>query len=883
MKVLRGSTLRHHPAWRALNKCELSSLLNPSFRCDVKSRSCLCLFKWILKIHCTSLSSSQFAHSNVGLEMKYNWIFNELPTYVEQDNRRFVSQETGNLYISKVETSDVGSYICMIESTVTNRRVLSPPTPLVLRTDGKCRFRAPIEVRFPETVPAAKGATVKLECFALGNPVPTITWRRNGRSSFPDKVKVNKTNGVLEVPNFQQRDASSYECIAENSRGKNTVKGQLIFYARPNWIQNLTDSYMPIEENLHWVCKANGEPKPSYRWLKNGEPFLIEERIRIENGALMISAVGVSDAGMYQCLAENKHGVIYTSAELRVLASAPDFSTSPLKKLTPISVGGEVIIECKPKASPRATISWMKQNEILQENERILILEDGSLRVANVTKRDGGLYTCIAHNSFGSANSTGSLVVKDATIITIPPSDMDVTVGESTILPCQVSHDPSLNLEFSWSFNGQVIDFKRDGDHFEKGSSGDLMIRNIQLKHAGRYVCMVHTTVNRASAGGDLIVRGPPGPPGVVIVEEITESTAELSWSSGIDNHSPISMYTVQARTPFSVGWQALTAVPEVIGGDALRATVINLNPWVEYEFRVVATNSIGIGEPSLPSEKSRTEESFPKMGPANVSGGGGSRSELVISWEPVPEELQNGEGFGYVVAFRPLATTSWMKAAVTSADTSKYVFRNESVAPFSPYEVKVGVYNNKGEGPYSPVITVFSAEEGNAPINITTKKPRKLHSQARLHEIYSHYTLQYVLRSALRRLEDVIRRCIKRKDYYSYQYAVRSLLSARTNPAKSPSQAPGKIWWESASSRVVLNWEHVKAMENESEVTGYKVLYRKNRQSSTQVIETNNTSVELTLPDDEDYIIEVKTFSDGGDGISSAQIRIPRMSCTFL
>lgn len=81
--------------------------------------------------------------------------------------------------------------------------------------------------------------------------------------------------------------------------------------------------------------------------------------------------------------------------------------------------------------------------------------------------------------------------------------------------------------------------------------------------------------------------------------------------------------------------------------------------------------------------------------------------------FQPVPEELQNGEGFGYVVAFRPAGATSWMKAAVTSADASRYVFRNESVPPFSPYEVKVGVYNNQGEGPYSSVITVFSAEEG--------------------------------------------------------------------------------------------------------------------------------------------------------------------------
>lgn len=49
---------------------------------------------------------------------------------------------------------------------------------------------------------------------------------------------------------------------------------------------------------------------------------------------------------------------------------------------------------------------------------------------------------------------------------------------------------------------------------------------------------------------------GPPGPPGVVIVEEITESTATLSWSPATDNHSPISSYNLQARSPFSLGWQ---------------------------------------------------------------------------------------------------------------------------------------------------------------------------------------------------------------------------------------------------------------------------------------------------------------------------------------
>lgn len=43
---------------------------------------------------------------------------------------------------------------------------------------------------------------------------------------------------------------------------------------------------------------------------------------------------------------------------------------------------------------------------------RITVSEDGSLNIVNVTKADAGSYTCIATNHFGTASSTGNLVVK---------------------------------------------------------------------------------------------------------------------------------------------------------------------------------------------------------------------------------------------------------------------------------------------------------------------------------------------------------------------------------------------------------------------------------------------------------------------------------------
>lgn len=71
-------------------------------------------------------------------ELTFAWIFNEFPHFVQQDSRRFISQETGSLYVAKVEPSDVGNYTCVVNNTVTREKVSSSPTPLVLRSDGKC-------------------------------------------------------------------------------------------------------------------------------------------------------------------------------------------------------------------------------------------------------------------------------------------------------------------------------------------------------------------------------------------------------------------------------------------------------------------------------------------------------------------------------------------------------------------------------------------------------------------------------------------------------------------------------------------------------------------------------------------------------------------------
>ena len=70
---------------------------------------------------------------------------------------------------------------------------------------------------------------------------------------------------ILLLQTLSSRSSSdvSLECISVPS-------------AKPQWIQAVKDTALAIEERLYWECRANGKPKPSYTWLKNGQQLLSE-------------------------------------------------------------------------------------------------------------------------------------------------------------------------------------------------------------------------------------------------------------------------------------------------------------------------------------------------------------------------------------------------------------------------------------------------------------------------------------------------------------------------------------------------------------------------------------------------------------------------------
>uniref|UniRef100_A0A3Q3A945 Contactin 1 n=1 Tax=Kryptolebias marmoratus TaxID=37003 RepID=A0A3Q3A945_KRYMA len=819
--------------------------------------------------------------------LSFRWMLNEFPTFIFLDKRRFVSQITGNLYISKVDPSDRGNYSCMVSSPSSSKSVFSnyiPLNPLAERPIRK--YPADLRVKFPTTT-ALVGQNITLECFALGNPVPDISWKRVGKG-MPNNHEVRMAGAQLYLYNVKFDDSGTYRCEAVNSKGKDFHHADVSVEAFPEWVEYISNTERDIYSSFTMSCIAKGEPKPQIRWLKNGKP--------IDRKEIRFSRLTFHDSGMYQCIAENRHGVIFANAELRVIIRAPSFKRHPVNNVL-APKNGRVVIECRPKAAPKPTFYWSKDTELLSNSTRMFIWLDGSLEILNVTRADEGRYTCFAENDFGKANNTRPLLVTESTKITLAPSNADVNVGENTWMQCAASYDPLVDITFVWSLDGREIDLHKDGAHFESilngSSNSKLLIKNVKLKHAGQYTCTAKTQVDNITASAHLVVRGPPSPPGGVQIINKTEKSVTLQWSRGADHHSPISKYTIQYRDQFSKDvWKIATTSPADIEGNTETAIVMNLFPWTEYEFRVIATNTLGTGDPSKPSPKDRTQESVPVVAPSDVGGGGGASRELTINWTPVQPQYYYGTNFGYIVAFKPHDEFEWKRVAVADPEAKHYVHKDPNIAPLTEFEVKVKAFNSQGEGPYSLTAIIHSAQDApsEAPGSVEGRALSATTATVSWNPLPQVNIDGYQIKF-WRNHEDseggARRAGVPAKENHTkleglrpnseYLVEVRGYNSAGYGPPskhikihtkKPPPDRPPKIISKKLKGQFLnIAWEEVESLNNESSIDGYRVLYKQKGHNEPTLYTTSKRHIELPLPIDEDHMVEVRAHTEGGDG----------------
>lgn len=88
----------------------------------------------------------------------------------------------------------------------------------------------------------------------------------------------------------------------------------------PRFIKSPSDKTAFEKDELEFECAIVGHPKPTIKWLKNGDVINPNDYMHLVGGHnLRILGLLRSDAGMFQCIGVNSVGSIQEAAHLKVI------------------------------------------------------------------------------------------------------------------------------------------------------------------------------------------------------------------------------------------------------------------------------------------------------------------------------------------------------------------------------------------------------------------------------------------------------------------------------------------------------------------------------------------------------------------------------------
>ena len=142
----------------------------------------------------------------------------------------------------------------------------------------------------------------------------------------------------------------------------------------------------------------------------------------------------------------------------------------------------KVTISCTVTGQPPPKITWSKAGGSVPVGR--IHVQDGTLKIFKVTRKDGGIYICKAENILGSVTDTAQLIVySPLRFKVLPPKEVTPSTGSTLRLPCVAKSE--LSTTITWLKNG--VGVLPANTHVLQ--SGTLVIENINKTQKGSYIC----------------------------------------------------------------------------------------------------------------------------------------------------------------------------------------------------------------------------------------------------------------------------------------------------------------------------------------------------------------------------------------------------------
>ncbi|CAH1270966.1 HMCN1 [Branchiostoma lanceolatum] len=413
-----------------------------------------------------------------------------------QNVRMNMIDDGQTLMLENARVEDSGVYRCLVANPAGN-------TTKVFNVSVHV---PPVITSVESSVTVGIGEAALLTCQVEGVPHPTITWRKDGvfltnRDSGRYQIL---PSGSLQISSASIQDAGLYTCMASNEVGTDQLRIKLFVHVPPTIGPGAAYVTALVNFPALLSCEVTGVPAPAVTWYHEGALLDLDELNYqlLPSGSLRITAVKLSDQGVFTCKASNTQGTSERDLILQV-QEPPIIEEGQTSNV--MMVGEVITLECKVSGVPTPTVEWLKDGSVVPMTDRTSLVSTG-LQISAAVVRDSGLYSCTATNAAGTATRQIQLNIQDPPKINNEdPTEVSVVVNSDVVLPCKVTGSPYPRV--TWQKRGQIL---KSGNGFTQRNNDSLEIRRIKVTDSGVYSCVAQNNAGTAVRKVKVFVQVPP-------------------------------------------------------------------------------------------------------------------------------------------------------------------------------------------------------------------------------------------------------------------------------------------------------------------------------------------------------------------------------------
>ncbi|XP_078035680.1 neogenin protein frazzled isoform X3 [Augochlora pura] len=631
-------------------------------------------------------------------------------TFIGDDFRSQLAN--GSLYINSVSSSNpelFGSYQCLA--------FRDDVGSIVSRTATIKLASLPGFEKEPQDTMVYPGQIAYLSCtLPSSSNSLSIQWLKDEHPLVLDDSRMTVLpSGALEIDDVNIQDIGSYRCNASSyGQYRLSNKAQLdlltsdidqentppVFIAKPFRQVVVEGSTVTLE------CAANGYPKPSILWLKDGTAIdlaSLDSRYRkVAASSLVINNAQEIDDGSYQCRAENEVDTLDAVADL-IVQVPPRFLKKPEDKVA--SENQDLEFECEIYGKPEPKISWLKNGERITFNAYWQII-NGNLRINGLLEIDAGIFQCIGTNSAGSVQAAARLTISQPKKVnfhktTTPKSIPKKKLPQHRQLYNKTWQHPSTLLGHTMSAFTQNPPLSISPSDDPADFPESIRVPNSPYDPKSPFV---DDTDSLESIEGSV-----PSAPRNLSLVIVTARFVTLRWQEPENTNGEIERYKIYYK-------QEGAQRERVVNTQKLEAMIPALQPSLTYQFRVVALNVRGPGTSSEILQVTTLTEANVPGPPLNLEGQTTSSVSITLSWKK--PQVVNGRISKYLITFVEGDNEEIIR------ETTSTMHELVDLVPYTEYSIRVQAVNENGPGAFSRdiIVRTYSAEPTQPPHNVTVE-----------------------------------------------------------------------------------------------------------------------------------------------------------------